>query len=229
MSDNLSIWSKVCTTDKRFIKDFKRKGGFVGTAINPIYSVHLATELWGPCGDKWGYTISDETVYDGAPLLLNNLVLGFEKIHAVTVTMYYPGPSGERATVSHKGQTQMVGQYQSGGYWSDEEAPKKSVTDGLTKCLSMLGFSADIYLGGVGFESNKYTNTPADAAPPTPQSQQSQETPYSRAKAAIQAAPSLESMAALQARYKRSDIRPQDMAKLDEMFEAKMKSFQGAP
>ena len=29
----------------------------------------------------------------------------------------------------------------------EDEAPKKSLTDALKKCLSMLGFSADIYMG----------------------------------------------------------------------------------
>ena len=36
----------------------------------------------------------------------------------------------------------------------DEDAVKKAVTDGLTKCLSYLGFNADVFLGK--FDDNKY-------------------------------------------------------------------------
>ena len=36
----------------------------------------------------------------------------------------------------------------------DEDAYKKCVTDGITKCLSYLGFNADVFLGK--FDDNKY-------------------------------------------------------------------------
>jgi hypothetical protein len=38
----------------------------------------------------------------------------------------------------------------------DEDAPKKAMTDGLTKALSHLGFNADVFLGK--FDGNKYTS-----------------------------------------------------------------------
>ena len=34
---NLFIWEQTRKTDKKFCKDFKGKGGFQGTAIDPIY------------------------------------------------------------------------------------------------------------------------------------------------------------------------------------------------
>jgi hypothetical protein len=58
-------------------------------------------------------------------------------------------------TVEHFGQTTFVGKNKN-GYFTDEEAPKKSLTDAIGKALSMLGFSADIYLGL--FDDNKYVN-----------------------------------------------------------------------
>ena len=36
----------------------------------------------------------------------------------------------------------------------DEDAPKKSVTDGMVKCLSMLGFAGDIFSGQ--WDDSKY-------------------------------------------------------------------------
>ena len=38
----------------------------------------------------------------------------------------------------------------------DEEAPKKSITDAMTKCLSLLGFAAEIHLGL--YDDNKYAS-----------------------------------------------------------------------
>jgi hypothetical protein len=39
----------------------------------------------------------------------------------------------------------------------DDEAPKKAMTDALTKAMSHLGMSADIFLGK--FDDNKYVQT----------------------------------------------------------------------
>lgn len=43
-----------------------------------------------------------------------------------------------------------------GSVVEDDEAPKKAITDGWTKCLSLLGFTADIRLGM--FDDSKYVN-----------------------------------------------------------------------
>jgi hypothetical protein len=47
----------------------------------------------------------------------------------------------------------------------NEDAPKMSVTDGLTKALSHLGFNADVFLGE--YDGNKYA---ADSGKPTNES-----------------------------------------------------------
>src|SRR5690606_33640239 len=63
--------------------------------------------------------------------------------------------NGERGEVVQFGQTTFVGRNKN-GFFTDEEAPKKSLTDAMSKCLSLLGFSADIHLGR--FDDNKYVN-----------------------------------------------------------------------
>lgn len=87
-----------------------------------------------------------------------------ESIHFVRIQLSYPifatDPEGRQfqsgtGTVEHFGQTTFVGKNKN-GYFTDEEAPKKSLTDAIGKALSMLGFSADIYLGL--FDDNKYVN-----------------------------------------------------------------------
>jgi hypothetical protein len=53
---------------------------------------------------------------------------------------------GEKCSVEHFGHTPFT--YRSKyGLSVDDNAPKKSLTDAIKKCLSMLGFSADVFLG----------------------------------------------------------------------------------
>jgi hypothetical protein len=62
--------------------------------------------------------------------------------------------NGKRGTVEHVGQTTFSGKRNNGKAFTDEDAPKKSVTDGLIKALSMIGFAGDIFLGR--YDDSKY-------------------------------------------------------------------------
>lgn len=139
--ENLRIWDKVQQTDPKYTKGFKRGGGFSGTAINATYQIHRATELWGPLGSAWGYSITASDFIPGAD---------GDVIHVLQIQFRYP--DGEFPSF---GQTQFVGTNKNGKF-TDEEAPKKSLTDAITKALSMLGFSADVFLGL--YDDNKYVN-----------------------------------------------------------------------
>lgn len=166
--DTLSLWNAVCTTDPRHTKTFTRGGGFSGTAINSTYLLQKATALWGPMGAGWRVEIVEQGFMKGAPLIQNKLafegdkviaeepiVVGHEQVHFVRIRLVFPTDSGEPGTVEHFGQTTFVGQNKR-GFFTDEEAPKKSLTDAIGKCLSMLGFSSDVYLGM--FDDSKYVN-----------------------------------------------------------------------
>jgi hypothetical protein len=153
-SANLELWGKVCTTNPLNTKNFKRAGGFGGTAINPTYLIQRATEIFGPMGIDWGTNVIDERYQDGAPIVQAGVVLGFEKIHVLRLELWYQ-LNGKKGVVQQFGQTTFVGK-NSYGYFTDEEAPKKSMTDALTKCLSLLGFGADIHLGM--YDDVKYVN-----------------------------------------------------------------------
>jgi hypothetical protein len=147
--DKVAIWDAVCATDPKYTKKFSRGGGFSGTALNATYLVHKATQLWGPMGDQWGLEIVEERLLDGA---IWKDADGHDVVHQVRVRFFYPGKNGP-ASIYHFGQTTFVGKNKYGPY-TDEEAPKKSLTDALTKCMSMLGFGADIHLGL--YDDNKY-------------------------------------------------------------------------
>lgn len=151
MSDNMELWNTVRTPDPAATKAFTRGGGFKGTATNAVYLIQRATELWGPMGGKWGVEIIDDRVIEGAPLLgKDGAVIGRELLHVIRINLRHPAGS-----VPGYGQTMLVGSNKYGPY-TDEEAPKKSLTDALTKALSWLGFAADIHLGR--WDDNKYVN-----------------------------------------------------------------------
>lgn len=151
MSDNMQLWDAVRTPDPAATKAFTRGGGFKGTATNAVYLIQRATEMWGPMGGKWGVEIIDDRVIEGAPLLgKDGAVIGHELLHVIRINLRHPAGS-----VPGYGQTMLVGTNKYGPY-TDEEAPKKSLTDALTKALSWLGFAADIHLGR--WDDNKYVN-----------------------------------------------------------------------
>ncbi len=149
---NTEIWNAVAVTNPNFVKSFTRSGGFSGTAINATYQAQKATETFGPCGISWGIDILEERYQDGAPLLQGEIVVGHEVIHVLRAKLWYVY-QGKRGEVIHFGQTPFVGRNKN-GFFTDEEAPKKSLTDAMSKCLSLLGFSADVHLGL--YDDNKY-------------------------------------------------------------------------
>lgn len=156
--ENLLIWSAVEKTDPRYTKSFNRAGGFKGTATNATWLSKAATSIFGPNGIGWGLVIEDEKYVEGAPIHgAKGDIVCREIIHVLRAHIWYVNPStGEKASTSPQfGQTTFVGKNKYGVY-TDEEAPKKSATDVMTKCLSLLGFAADVHLGM--YDDNKYVS-----------------------------------------------------------------------
>jgi hypothetical protein len=149
-----AIWKAVCETDPKHTKDFNRGGGFKGTAISPTYLAQRATEVFGPCGTGWGIDKLEEQYVEGAPQVDEKAGHFREIIHVVYARLWYV-QDGQRGEVHQYGQTTFVGKNKYGAF-TDEEAPKKSLTDAMSKCLSLLGFGADIHLGL--YDDSKYVN-----------------------------------------------------------------------
>lgn len=145
MSGNMELWNSVERTPKEQTKPITGKT-YKGTSPKPHYIVQKATETFGPCGIGWGFTIS-ERVEEGAP---------GDKLHIAHVRVWYIW-KGSRGEVEHIGQTMLSGTRKGGFPYTDEDAPKKSVTDGLIKALSMIGFAADIFLGR--YDDSKYVSS----------------------------------------------------------------------
>ncbi|WP_272517937.1 hypothetical protein [Providencia sp. PROV221] len=161
-NDHLNIWKRVQRTDARFTKPLDGVG-YTGTSINSTYMFMRATEIFGPIGEGWGYEIVEEKFVNGKPLTepvldeRNKQVatrflrdgdgsLFCEQNHSIKIRFWYTIECETRGEFESYGATPY--RYQTTyGIKVDGEVFKKSLTDAIKKALSMLGFSADVYMG----------------------------------------------------------------------------------
>lgn len=157
---NLDIWKRVMRTDPRYTKPIEGSG-FIGTSINSEYMFMRATEVFGPIGTGWGYTIIEEKMFTGAPMseavfengkIIGNRILRdadgsilYEQNHSLQIEFWYV-LNGNKGHVNAYGATPYMYKTKR-GFMADGEVMKKSLTDAIKKSLSMLGFSADVFLG----------------------------------------------------------------------------------
>ena len=129
--DNMRIWNGVCETDPDFTKEVGFRGGF--TSIDPQYQLQRMTETFGPCGQGWGYEA------EGSEIRLDETDI----IHKVEVRVWWRDSGGD---VRYLGPVTAAAMLIADGR-VDLDAPKKALTDGLTKSFSRLGLNADVFLG----------------------------------------------------------------------------------
>lgn len=147
--NNTKIWEQARKTDPAHTKT-SNQGGRTQTSIDGYYMLMRATELFGPIGIGWGYEVLDERLDDGAPAFVpqgegNPPLVITTKTHTIKLRLWYK-LDGEVGEVIQYGHTPAL--YRSKhGVSDDGEAPKKSLMDAIKKSLSMLGFSADVFMG----------------------------------------------------------------------------------
>lgn len=145
---NMRIWNHVDKTDTRFTKKAKVNGQDI-TSLSGTAMVMKATELFGPVGIGWGWKVVEERFDDGHEIFTGEgdkrACIGREIGHTVKIALWFM-QDGQRGEIEQYGCTRY--QYKTSyGMTTDGEAPKKSLTDAIKKALSMLGFSADVFLG----------------------------------------------------------------------------------
>lgn len=148
--NNMEIWDKVKKTDLKWTKESTNGAGL--TSINGMYCTMRATELFGPCGLGWGYDVLEERLDDGTEQKHENGDY-ITKTHTIKIKLWYK-VGDERGEITHFGHTPYIMKSKYGAY-QDDEAPKKSLTDAIKKCLSMIGVGADIHLGQFDDQSYK--------------------------------------------------------------------------
>jgi|21_taG_2_1085346.scaffolds.fasta_scaffold16502_2 hypothetical protein len=147
-NDKTKIWDEFFHTDPSKTKGFVGKGGFSGTAINPTYVKERLTQRFGPVGLGWGYKVIDEEIIKGHKVGDNQY-----QVHKVLIEFWYRFGGMRSEPMQAFGQTTICGENKR-GWFTDEEAPKKSLTDALMKAVSDLGMCADIHAGL--YDDNKY-------------------------------------------------------------------------
>ena len=135
-NENLKLWDSVTKTDPKALKEVNFGRKF--TAIDPYWQIKEATKLWGSYGITWGFK-HIELTYELSTIGIVNFKGVF----------YYP--EGEFPIInacsiySDNARTKL-----------DTDYAKKVETDTLTKALSKLGFSADVFLSK--FVDSPYVN-----------------------------------------------------------------------
>jgi hypothetical protein len=140
---NMELWNRLCRTDPAKTKKVKKSAtSREFTAIDAHSQVMAATEQWGPCGGAWGF--SWEWIPD-------------PDLWLATVTLRYPAKMDALGHVGNamEYKVSQIGSAKRKNKWgTDDDAPKKAITDGLTKCFSYTGMNADVFMGK--FDDNKY-------------------------------------------------------------------------
>ena len=154
---NLELWNSFGRTDPQYTKAATVDGNRQ-TSIASHYMVKLATESLGPIGVNWGYSVVDDRFDETAPAMIRKpdqkeLVMltdreGFpiwELTHTLLLEMWH---GSRENTFQQYGHTKYRYMVKKNSYlYVDHEYAKKSLTDAMKKCLSLLGVCNDIYLG----------------------------------------------------------------------------------
>lgn len=141
--NNMELWDKAFKTDPAQVKAITGKQ-YKGNSPKPYYLVQRATELLGACGIGWGVSVVNERF---------ERLTDTDVLHVALVRVWYIY-GDKRGEIEQMGQTKACYKTNKGELLVDEDAPKKSVTDGMVKCLSMIGFAGDIFSGQ--WDDSKY-------------------------------------------------------------------------
>jgi hypothetical protein len=136
-NNNTILWDKFKHTDPSYTKPFPKFGKTL-TTIDPMYQVMCMTRVFGPVGKGWSYDAKYH--YTDANVFAEVKVVWTDKEDV----WYKYGPVSSVCALYKKNGS------------LDDEAPKKALTDALTKGFSHLGVSADVFLGM--FDNSKYVS-----------------------------------------------------------------------
>jgi hypothetical protein len=140
---NMEFWEKVKKTDPKRVKAITGKQ-YKGNSPQPYYLVERMTQEFGMCGIGWGLNIISERM---------ERLSDTDVLHVAVVELWYV-KDDIKGAITQIGQTKALYKKNDGGLMVDEDAPKKSVTDAMTKCMSYLGFAGDIFSGQ--WDDSKY-------------------------------------------------------------------------
>lgn len=145
--NKLRLWNAFADIDPAYTKPIKGKP-YRGTSPNPQYVIRCLTEMFGPVGEGFGWEVMAEGFQN----------LGDEVLHWCRISFWHSSNPDRRFEAY--GQTKAL-MKTSSGMMSDEDAPKKSMTDAIVKAASQIGIASNIFLGR--WDDQKYVTSVADA------------------------------------------------------------------
>ena len=118
--------------------------------INPQWRYKAMTELFGPCGVGWMFTIDkvESSKTDDGQVVVS-----------AKISLFVWQDTGWSEAIPGMGGSKLVAKESSGNYVNDE-AHKMAVTDALGTAMKMLGVAADVYAGL--WDGSKYREAPAE-------------------------------------------------------------------
>jgi hypothetical protein len=130
---NLDLWDKVKTTDPDYTKKVSFGRSF--TSISPQYQIMKATEQFGAYGSGWGFESCDMDFSQS------------EALGLVLVKAVFFFVEGDKRNTFPINNSWPLKQSAKPDAKIDPDFIKKAETNTMSKALSKLGFSADIFMG----------------------------------------------------------------------------------
>ncbi|MDD6211285.1 MAG: hypothetical protein PUB21_11855 [Bacteroidales bacterium] len=143
--NNLELYEKfrqVPDEAKKKIQGGRLKGM---TDINPMWRIKKLTEVLGPCGIGWKYTIKDKRLENGA----SGEIAAF-----VEIELYIKYNNEWSEAIPGLGGSSFVRNEKTEAYTSDE-CFKMALTDAISVSCKALGIGADVYFDK---DTTKYDN-----------------------------------------------------------------------
>lgn len=152
--DNKQLWNELSQPPPSALKPIAG-GRLQGmTDINPQWRLEVMTQVFGPCGVGWKYSIEKLWTEQGH---------GEEVIVFAIVSVQIKNGGEWSEPIPGVGGNKLVEQEKRGPH-NNDEAYKMAITDALSVALKALGVASDIYAGL--WDGSKYRMRPEDVVTP---------------------------------------------------------------
>jgi hypothetical protein len=154
--DNMKLWNAVKqppATALKAIGGGRLKGM---TDIKPQWRYLAMTEQYGICGIGWKYTVEKLWMEQGS---------GDQIAAFANILLYIKEDGVWSEGIPGNGGSMFVAKETNGLHTSDE-AYKMAITDAMSTAMKLLGFAADVYMGG--WTGSKYKDEPKEVIKITP-------------------------------------------------------------
>lgn len=154
---NMEIWDSLCVTDPKMTKEVKY-GGRKFHSIDSHWQIEKMTRLFGPCGKGWGYSAKYGTITIACGTMVTAEISIWYLMDDGSKNTYGPVASSCELELPRMDRDKKPIYDDAGNitYRVDTDAHKKAMTDALTKSLSHIGMSADVFRGK--HDNSKYVD-----------------------------------------------------------------------